>query len=77
MIQLDEHHWVKDADEVRAIQPVFISKPYSPDDPGRWNKILDPDKCMILIDDKWLIINRSTDHVAKCLEMGGNQKLTS
>ena len=53
MIQLDEHHWA-DANEVKAIRPMFIVPPESPTDPNRRQPIVDPDKCMVLIGGGWV-----------------------
>lgn len=67
MIQLDEHHWIKDADEVKAIRPKFISPPDSPSDPNRRQSIIDPEKCMVLIGDNWHDIDRGTEAIARLI----------
>lgn len=67
MIQLDEHHWVKSADEVSAIRPVYIPPPDAITDPNRRDAIIDPERCAVLISGIWLTIERGGDAVARVL----------
>ena len=70
MIQLDEHHWIKDADEVKAIRPVLIYPPESPIDPNRREPIVDPDRCLVLIGDDWITIERGGSCIANFVGAG-------
>ena len=67
MIQLDENHWVQDAKEVRAIRPMFIPSPDPYDKPNRRESIYDPERCVVLIGDSWINIERGAAAIAQLL----------